>query len=93
MKSYDCNSYSGKEHNSSPDDSEELLKRELILKGVVIENTMLLESDINTEWYGVMLITLTKAIHYNEVVRVLQQLFSTEVPTIYALPIVNSNIQ
>lgn len=73
--------------------AEELFKRKLIAKGVVIENTMLLESDMDTEWYGVMLITLTKAIHYDDVVNVLQQLFPTEVPNIYALPIVNSNIQ
>lgn len=73
--------------------AEELFQRKLTTKGVVMENAMLLEQDLATEWYGVMLIALTKAIHYNEVFAILQQLFPNEIPNIYALPIINTNIQ
>lgn len=73
--------------------AEELFQRELVTKSVVIENAILLEQDMATECYGVMLITFTKAIHYNEIRTILQQLFPNEAPNIYALPIINTNIQ
>ncbi|HRJ29914.1 MAG TPA: hypothetical protein PLV21_06605 [Cyclobacteriaceae bacterium] len=73
--------------------AEELFQRKLTTKGIVIENAMLLEQDLATELYGVMLITLTKANHYNEVLAILQQLFPKEIPNMYALPIINTNIQ
>lgn len=73
--------------------AEELLQRKLTTKGLVIENAMLLEQDLATEWYGVMLITLTKASNYNEVLAILHQLFPNEMPNTYALPIINTNIQ